>query len=291
VGDGGAAPIDGGYDAGHAWDGGESIDAGLRLDGGGALDARGLEDASSADASLHPDGGAATAPEVYDFESLSAPTSLGGQDGWTDHPGQGQALVRMDDGLNGSKVASHLETTAINQHAYVTRLNDETFSFMPFSAMDSEAVIQFECEGAGQVLFALGTDLNGDGMLNATDNELGPAFGVADQSFRIQEANGGTVHQVAFESGDARMDWYEVQLRMDFTASGGTGRGSLWIRNLSDGDTRFRLVMGLGDVPLSLGTMATGAGPSAWNALWLNLVTVPGNPPHADNLIPHLAPR
>lgn len=251
-----------------------------------AADAAGLDasapDASDADASSD----AGTPAEVYEFDGLGAGL-IHGKDRWVDQPGQGQGIVAT--APNGTPGASHLPTVAFNEDAFLTRVNDGAFSFLPFTGTEVEAVLQMECDGNGRTLFALGADVDRDGQLSAS--ERGPAFGISDQQYVVHQASGGPVRQVDFARGDARSDLYEVQLRIQFPAGAGDGVGSLWVRNKSDGETSFRLVSGLSSIPLGLHTLDVAAKPSRWNALWLDLVTVGDHSPHVDRLAPHLAPR
>jgi len=265
----------------------------------GAVDAA-LLDAANADANavdgslgdaadtglLDAANDAGTPAEVYEFDGLGAGL-IHAKDNWVDQPGQGQGIVAT--APNGTPGASHLPTVAFNEDAFLTRVNDAAFSFLPFAGTETEAVLQMECDGNGRTLFALGADVDGDGQLSAS--ERGPSFGISDQQYAIHQANGGPAREVPFVSGDSRSDVYDVQLRIHFPAGAGDGTGSLWIRNKSDGEVAFRAVSGLSSVPLGLSGLSVGAKPSRWNALWLDLVTIGTNSPHVDRLVPHLSPR
>ena len=229
------------------------------------------------------------AGEMYDFESLQAFHFIDGQDNWVDQPGQGQATVYLDDTpVNGSKVLRHHPTVGFHESAYVTRVNDVVFGFEPFTGAETSALIQFDCTGDHIATFALGYDRNGDGMLKAADGELGPAFGTDDRRFIIQQANLGASAAVEFPAGNSKDDWYRIQLRVDFTAHGGGGGGSLYYLNITDGETEFQPVPGLQDLDLDLGSMHPDAVPSAWNAMWVHVRSGGSNRPCADHLVPHV---
>ena len=141
-------------------------------------------------------------------------------------------------------------------------------------------------------MFALGCDRNGDGLLLSSDGEIGPAFGVYDRNFRIQEANLGTAYDDGFNAGggdgNSGNDWYRLQLRLDFTAGNGAGVGSLYYKNLTDGDTSFHTVSGMINRPLGLSRLHPDAQPATWNAMWLHLLSNGNSVPTADNLVPNL---
>jgi hypothetical protein len=228
------------------------------------------------------------AEEIYGFESLGANSFIDGQDNWVDQPLQGQGIVTVDASpVNGTKVVGVLPNTAFDEAAFLTRVNDENFSFPAFTGFESDAVIQFDLTGEHIALFALGHDQNGDGMLKASEGEIGPAFGTDDRNFVLQQANRGTAFEVAFGQGNAGGDWYRMQLRIDFTANGGNGSGSVYYRNLTDGDPEFQPVAGLQEIDLRLSDMSTQAGPETWDAMWLDLLNGRSARPSVDNLVPN----
>jgi hypothetical protein len=228
------------------------------------------------------------AADVYTFESLAVNSAINGQDHWKDQPGQGDAIVSLDATGNGTKIVRHFKTVIFDQSAFITRTNDAGFNFVSFSGSETNAVIQFEVNGEHAAMFALGHDRNSDGLLLSTDGELGPSFGVYGRNFRIQQAGLGTATETAFGSGNSGNDWYRLQLRLDFTADGGEGTGSLYYMNLTDGDTVFQAVAGLTDLPLGLGGLHPDARPARWSAMWLHLLSKGDSVPCVDNLVPNL---
>lgn len=235
--------------------------------------------------------GQATGAEPYTFETLVSDASLAGQDGWQAESGGGDATIVLDASGNGTQVARHVDTFVTQLTAEFTRTNDAVFDFLPFEGTETKAVIQFEATGEHMAMLALGCDLNGDGLLRAGDGELGPGFGVADRYLTIQEVNLGTVYQDNFNQGggdgNSGNDWYRLQLRMDFTANAGDGTGSLYFKNLSQGDHSFHTVSGMVNRPLGLSGLAVEAGPSRWNAMHIRLLSNGNSVPSMDNIIPN----
>jgi hypothetical protein len=231
--------------------------------------------------------------ERYDCEGLATNQFLHGQDGWRVQADFGQVEVRAG-GIadNATIVLRHHHTVAFDQPAFATRTNDGRFDFVAFMGTETNAIIQFEATGEYVALFALGCDLNGDGLLTADAGELGPAFGVFDRKFRIQEANLGATHEDNFNlgggDGNSGNDYYQLQLHLDFTANDGGGLGTLVFKNLTDGDTGFHSVPGVRSQPLGLNGLSPGARPAKWNALWVQLLSNGNSIPIADNFIPNL---
>ena len=234
-----------------------------------------------------------SAADVYDFEALAADSPLAGQDQWNIEPGGGTASVVTDaaDPENTTKVVRHDLSAIPMSAAVLTRINNAGYNYLPFAGTETMAVIQFECTGEYVAVLALGRDLNGDGLLRAQDGELGPSFGVSDRNFLVQEANEGTSHTDNFNAGggdgNSGNDWYRIQLRMDFTANGGDGVGSLYFKNLSQNDTSFHSVSGTRNVPLGLTSLPADARPAHWNAMRITLLSNGNSVPGIDNLIPN----
>jgi hypothetical protein len=239
------------------------------------------------------------AADVYDFESLADGSPLAGQDQWTIEPSGGTASVITDapPAENTTKVARHDLGPVPMAPAVLTRINNATFNYLPFVGNETMAVIQFEATGEYVAVLALGRDVNGDGLLREEDTatgepgEVGPSFGVFDRNFLVQEADGGTSYTDNFNAGggdgNSGNDWYRIQLRMDFTANGGDGIGSLYFKNLSQGDTTFHSVSGTRNVPLGLTRLPAAAGPARWNAMRITLLSNGNSVPRIDNIIPN----
>ena len=239
---------------------------------------------------------------VYDFEDLQL-GGLAGQDNWLSEPSLGEMVIRVDTTGNNTKVAWPILGVASGWFAYLTRVNDAGFGYSPLTG--DAAMIQFDANGQAAAGFALGKDLDGNGLLSRANGEIGPAFGT------FSDTSDGGVTQFFVEEGGLRTsdpdfsptfvtplttpqrccndpeDWYRLQLRIDLTANGGAGSGSLYYMNLSRGDTTFLPVAELQNLDMALDTMATGAGPESWDAMWLLTQSDGGQRlPGLDNLLP-----
>ena len=225
------------------------------------------------------------AQPVYTFDSLSI-NYLDGQDNWFDQTGAGIATVSIDTTIvNGTGIVSPI-LSLFYQPAFVTRPNDSVFSFPQYSGNETDAIIQFDARGSYVALFALGYDLNGNGSLDTSLGEVGPSFGIWDQNFAIQTANLDTLLKEPFGLGNNVFDWYRIQMRIDFTANGGLGAGSLYYLNLSDGDVTYNAVPGLQNINLQLNNMNINATPQNWNSMFLTLTSNGGTQTAVDNLLP-----
>ena len=239
----------------------------------------------------HPDPITPEVPEgSYDFDHLWINQFIDGKDNWIDQDGQGLAWTGLDETqVNGSVVVRPLPTVAYSQSAYISRVNDESYSFPAFDGTETEALIQFDVQGEYLAMFALGTDTNGDGMLTSAAGEIGPAFGTDNRMFLIQGANMGAITQVEFGSGNSGSDWYRMRLVVDFTANDGRGMGSLLYRNLTDSHTEFKPVAGLQGIDLQMDRLVAGSSPESWNCMWVHLRSGGGNHPAADYLVPRVS--
>lgn len=242
----------------------------------------------------------ATEASVYDFENLAIDFGVQGNDGWLHVPGSGYLIVKLDDTPeNGTQVAEPFLGVDSGWFAFLSRVNNEGFEFSPFFGTETAAVMQFDTTAEARTGFGLGTDLDGDGLLMPKAQELGPVFGTfrddqrGIEQFAVMTANAGALHVAPLNSEDrccnADSDWYRLQLRMDLTANGGAGSGSLYYMNLTRGDSQFQPVPELQNVDLGLDTLHPAAGPESWNAMWLGTRFEGAlSMPRMDNLVPRL---
>lgn len=234
----------------------------------------------------------------YDFESLPNNIILDQDDGWLSDSFGGEIGIRQDDTLaNGTQVAQPLAGIDSGWPSYLTRVNDAAFGYSPFFGTETQAVLEFDTTAEAMSGFALGHDLNGNGLLDPETGEVGPVFGTlrdqtqGEEQFALLAADQQTLHTVEINGGgrccNEDSDWYRLQLRMDLTANGGSGSGSLYYMNLTRGDTRFQPVVELQDLDLGLDAMDPDAGPETWNAMWLTMrFEGSQSMPRADNLVP-----
>ncbi|MCB1278492.1 hypothetical protein [Prosthecobacter sp.] len=211
---------------------------------------------------------ASAAVFTYNFESLTSGNNLAGQDNWTGLGGDA-FIVSTGSGTNTSTVVGTAGSTGSN---FAGRSNDGTFSFGSLSGVTSLTLgfdTRYVDGGNGgvnnQSLFYLNSSpiastqsaffgLNGNGLVI---NGSGPVLP-------------GTLN---FD------DWISLQLVMDLTANGGDGSGSLFYKNLTDGDLGYSAVSGLQDINLNL---TSGQDPTQWNRMMLRTGLYEGN--KIDNL-------
>lgn len=238
---------------------------------------------------------------VYDFDHL-ADGGLFNRDGWVSAPDSGVITILQDDTpVNGTQVAQPLLGVLSGFVSYYTRVNTDTFRFSPFFGTETQAVLEVDVTAEAHTGFGVGADINGDGILSAANGELGPVFGVLRdaqagvEQFGLMPANlRATAQCLTPLNTETRCcnedsDWYRMQLRMDLTANGGAGSGSLYYMNLTRGDTEFQPVSECLNVDLGLNTMDPEAGPDAWNSMWITMLAEGGlSVPSMDNLVPRI---
>lgn len=250
-------------------------------------------------------GLSAAQASVYDFENLPNGV-IQGRDGWLDVRGSGLMVTRPDvTPENGTQVAQPDVGVLSGWFAVLSRVNDDSFQFSPFSGAETNAVLQFDVTAEARTAFGLGTDVDGDGVLTAAAAELGPIFGTwrdqqhGTEQFAVMASNfnyGTIVPYVAPLNNEERCcnadsDWYRLQLRIDFTANGGAGSGSLYYMNLTRGDGQFQPVTELQNLDLGLDAMDPAAGPETWNAMWMGMRFEGSQSlPRLDNLVPRVLP-
>ncbi len=238
----------------------------------------------------------------YDFETLPL-ASLSGRDGWLSEPGLGEMRVVVDPTtVNGSQVVQPIVGLASGWYGYLSRVNDSAFAFDAVSG--HTLVLQFDANGEAAAGFAIGRDLDDDGLLSRSSGEIGPIFGtyrdtgsggsnrffVHGGGLKTDEEDFTPAHSVPLSTPQRCCndpeDWYRLQLRIDLAAAGGSGSGSLYYRNLSRGDSGFLPVSELQGLNLHLDSMAAGAEPQRWNTLWI-LTQFEGERhiPRLDNLV------
>ncbi|USN98684.1 MAG: hypothetical protein H6810_11030 [Phycisphaeraceae bacterium] len=214
------------------------------------------------------DGCADDVPYGFDFGGLLN-TPLTGQDNWefsrdfSDIDGE-NTFYQMDPTYPGGSVPA-----AINRNgrdSIIVRQNDDRFAFRAHRHDDSDARVRFDARAgiaggaSGNVYFILN---NSDGR------DEGIQFGLTTTDFILR---GGQFSNLLYltvpiPSGwYAKGEWARLELRVDFTA-GPDGEASLYFMNLTDGDSSFRAVPGLQNIPL-LGEVAY---PETWDRIEFRL--------------------
>jgi hypothetical protein len=225
---------------------------------------------------------------LYDFEWLMQGI-INGQDNWVE-PVTNASVVTDTSSVNGTQVVR--PNTSVDGSAgdtQLTRVNNVGFSFPALNQIEGQSC--FDTTADDNSLFALGRDINLDGMLNALDNEdeIGVPFGIWERQFVVFTGNSLSVRAGVAElsEDDLATDWYRICLTINFDANNGDGAGSLSYKNLSQGDSSFTEIIGLQDLDLRL--IRNGAPPSSdWNAMFLLLRIDATNVPKVDNLMPNV---
>ena len=223
---------------------------------------------------------------LYDFEMLAS-GSINGQDNWVE-PVTNATVTTDTTPENGTKIVLPIAFQGQAGETQISRVNDVNFGFTPFAGDTAE--IQFDITGDDNGVFALGHDINGDGMLATADGELGIPFGFWERQLVIFTANSTNIRAGSTEvaEGEESTDWYRVRLSVDFAANDGDGAGSLAYLNLTNGETEFRQPAGLQNLDLRING-SDAPDPSMWDAMFLLLRIDATNIPKADNLIPNLS--
>ncbi|MEM7755760.1 MAG: glycosyl hydrolase family 28-related protein [Planctomycetota bacterium] len=129
----------------------------------------------------------------------------------------------------------------------ISRQADPRFGFLPHRFTQTDARVRFE----GRSGEPSGPGGNVYLILNNNDDD-GIQFGMREAEFLIRGGRFSSVLQqtVPVPSGwYTRGDWFQIELRIDFTANNGDGAGSLYFMNLTEGDTQYRAVPGMQSVP------------------------------------------
>jgi hypothetical protein len=240
------------------------------------------------------------AATTYTFEELPLNEMLNGNDGWISDPSLGELVTQQDDSpVNGTQVIQPLATVG-SEFLFIalsTRVNDSSFRYSPFFGMESSAVLEFDATARAVAGIALGRDADGDGILSLGLGERGPAFGTFREfesgvpNFMIQTTTGAYLAPLTTgqRADNLETDWYRLRLRMDLTANGGAGAGSLSYMNLTLGDTEYRPVSELQNINLSLDEMLPSASPEFWDSIFL-VMRFDGRQhmPSLDNVVPRV---
>ena len=221
---------------------------------------------------------AASAQFSYDFNTLTGSdthpfTPLAGQDGWTTD------TYNAGNGCGVTATLSHdgtqclwFEEVGPGYGCDASRISPSPFA--PFAGLGSNAMFEVDIKvGWWGGSFGMAHDTNGDTLIRGNQpGERGVRFSVGGNGstqFRLYAADQTFVQvplaSVAQAGGG---DWLRVRVIMDLPAAGG---GSVFVKNLTNGDPAFSAVSGLLDIPLALDLAATDArNPLLWDAVWLH---------------------
>lgn len=221
---------------------------------------------------------AATINSTYTAEGLTPAASITSpqQDNWQVYVGGGGATAEtVVHPVDGST------TVLRSAGVQLSRINDGSFDFLPHVATDTSAELVFDAHfvANSDLVFGLGRNLASN-----NNNNLGPVFGMGGGGFFIRQAVYGSVGSQALSGSDGFGDWYRLKLTIDFTANGGDGAGNMYVMNLTDGETDYRVSPVFGNFNLGITSMtALAQDPATWNSLYVRL----GANNEADNLNPN----
>lgn len=225
----------------------------------------------------------ASAQFVYDFNNLNGSdphpfTLLDGQDNWTEETFNANNRCGVTATLSHDGTQSlRFQESGPGYGCDASRINDAAWLFVPYQGTEQTAMFQCDMQvGFWGGSFGLGHDTNSDGLVRGSQpGERGVRIHIGtqvNQQLRLYRAD-QTFAQASLASagGIGGGNWVRLRVVMDFTANGGTGSGSVFVQNLSQGATSFLAVPGLQDVDLALDQNATDASnPTLWDALWLH---------------------
>ena len=202
---------------------------------------------------------------TYNFESLS-PGALSGQDNWT-NSGASPFIVTTGSGFDTTQVIGTSGSPGSN---YATRVNNGGFSFGSLVGVTSLTLgfdTRYVTGGNGGI--------NNQSLFYLDDGATtGSAFfGLNGNGLVINGSGPVLPGTLGFD------DWFSLRLVMDLTANSGDGSGSLYYKNLTDGDSGYTAVSGLQNIDLNLYPLQD---PTLWNRMVLRTGFYEGN--KIDNL-------
>ena len=213
-------------------------------------------------------------PQIYDFDDLKL-GELEGQNGWpTPKTGSERYKDKTLRVVRGSGTNCSYVVARNGEGPDVIRPNNSSFNFKPFTGRETDATLQFDIRYGGRH-----GPWNADGYFSTG----GEAFGLNTHFFQILVGGvAGTPAPLPERIHEG--DWIRLQLRIDFTAYGGFGSGSLFYQDLTAGDSDFIAVPELQNVKLAI---APGK-PAQWQHLRINIGSAIDRIA-VDNLVPNMA--
>jgi hypothetical protein len=247
---------------------------------------------------------------TYDYAtatgSASPGTVLGGQDNWLQLGGGTTLTVRNDAALPG--ITGNRGYSGSTTIYTATRKHNAAFAYaIPAAATALRLSLVGRVKDTAATTLGLGQDANGNNRVDSAEaaGEFGFEFGFSKNNWFVRQAALGTTTTSAASLGSASTTWY-CELRVDLTANGGDGAGSLFLQQLGDSsgnpvtDT-LKPVTALQNVNLGISRMAANGGssnPAAWNGIFTRLAaahldvlmiahSTPSGQPNLPPLIPH----
>ncbi len=212
------------------------------------------------------------AAAVYTFEGLSAGT-LAGQDNWAKSgPTYNGGLVTTGAGVNGTKVAAGSSETNSATETAVGRVNDGNWSY-PLDFNDTSYALQVDTRYGGSTYWTFGYDANSNGSIAYGSGEIAGLLFVGSSVIGANVTGAWTFDSSLPATTNAG-DWLRVAWVTDWT-TGTYGTMSVYMKNLTDGETDFQPIAGLQGLDingLDWGTWRANATGDASKAGLFNLV-------------------
>ncbi len=211
----------------------------------------------------------------YSFEDcvggdFSGSQTLGGNGNWLRTGGGAKWVI---DGSNTAPVLGMRENYVYGNdnsgNSTFTRLNNEEFGYR----LNDTGVITISFlmrqSATGDQMFGLASDVNENGQIETSLDEICFAFGLSGGNWIIQDANLNTSFTEAHGLPGTSNNTYQVRLVINPSANSGDASASFFFRNISTKE-KWQRVTGLGDVNLSLRSLPPAAQqPSSWNGIFL----------------------
>jgi hypothetical protein len=218
-------------------------------------------------------GAVSTTTGNFTFDSLTL-GSLVGQDGWTSSGTEPSPTLQIGGGVNSTLAAAgsspingNAEEAAVHAGGGVGGLLGTGGTSGQFITLQMQAMEHHYY----QSVFGVGQRVSGSIFNNIS---LGFFMGISDGDVWFGREETGAITSYAlldikptYNPGD----WYEVKGVVDLLANGGNGSGSLFVRDLTDGESLFTAVPDAQNVDLSI-LSSPAPNPAQWDGavLWLS---------------------
>lgn len=181
--------------------------------------------------------------QSHDFDSLSL-ALLAGQDGWTSPFNSSPNVV--DGSLYSSVDTTHVVRGSNPGASVGLRLRGAPSTVLNSSGLQTDASLG---GGSSLSIFALANS-DADGAFSfGLQQKSSPSFFFFRRSTMFAGNNTLTL-PMAIGSGST--DWYRLLVNVDFLANGGDGSASMFVKDLTLGQTNFTPIAGMQDLNLGL---------------------------------------
>ncbi|MFO1050933.1 MAG: hypothetical protein U1F36_01805 [Planctomycetota bacterium] len=224
----------------------------------------------------------APAQTVYDFNALNGNdtrpfTQLDGQDNWSEQTFNASNRLGVTATLSWDGSHSlQFQEVGPGYGSDASRINDGNWGYAAFAGTETQAFFQADVKvGYWGGVFALGHDTNNNGTIRGSETgELGVRFKIGTYStvqLQLIAANGTATTTPLAPLGITGGHWVRIRVVMDLAANAGAGSGSLWVQDITAGQTFFTPAPGLQGIPLGLNPGALDArNATLWDAVWLH---------------------